>query len=85
MKGKHFYELIRRNKSGDRSGDELCRIDRGRHGTGLANAAVEIRFSSWTTRIGEVRRMKEELRSLFGSLQNCDENGDQLVAFVSNS
>ena len=39
VEGKHFYELIRRNKSGDRSGNELRCINDGRHGTGVANAA----------------------------------------------
>ena len=39
VKGKTFYELIRRNKSGDRSGNELRCINDGRHGTGVANAA----------------------------------------------
>ena len=32
------YELIRRSESGDRGGDELRRVDRGRHGPGVANA-----------------------------------------------
>lgn len=39
--GRENHELIRRNESGDRSGDELHRVNRRRHGLGLANAAVE--------------------------------------------
>jgi len=39
VKGKTFYELIRRNKSGDRSGNELRCVNDGRHGSGVANIA----------------------------------------------
>jgi hypothetical protein len=42
VKGKTFYELIRRNKSGDRSGNELRCINGGGHGiTGVADAACQ--------------------------------------------
>ena len=39
IEGKN-YELIRRNESGDRSGDKLRSVDGGRHGPGLANVAA---------------------------------------------
>ena len=35
-----FHELIRRNKSGDRSGDELRRVDGRRYGARIANVVV---------------------------------------------
>jgi hypothetical protein len=37
IEGKN-YELISRNESGDRGSDELRRIDRRRHGPGIAKA-----------------------------------------------
>ena len=40
VEGRKFYELIRRNKSGDRSSNELRRVDGGRYGARLANATV---------------------------------------------
>jgi hypothetical protein len=40
VEGRKFYELIRRNKSGDRSSNELCRVDGGRYGARVANATV---------------------------------------------
>lgn len=36
---RHNYELIRRNESGHRRGDELRLVNHGRHGPRLANAA----------------------------------------------
>ncbi len=37
VEGRKFYELIRRNKSSYRSGDELRRVDGRRHGPGVEN------------------------------------------------
>ena len=39
VEGKQFYELIRRNKSRDRSGNELRCVNDGRHGSGVVNSA----------------------------------------------
>ena len=38
IEGKN-YELIHRSESGDCGGDELRRVDRGRHGPGVTIAA----------------------------------------------
>ena len=47
IEGRKFYELIRRDKSGDRSSNELRRVDGGGYGPRVANAAVsDIRFPS---------------------------------------
>jgi hypothetical protein len=35
--GRENHELICRSESSDRSGDELHRVDGGRHGPGVAN------------------------------------------------
>ena len=35
VEGRKFYELIRRNKSGDRSSDELRRANGRRYGPGV--------------------------------------------------
>ena len=40
VEGRKFYELISRNKSGDRSSNELRRVDGRRYGPGVANATV---------------------------------------------
>ena len=40
VEGKEFYELIRRNKSRNRSGNELRCVNDGRHGSGVANTGV---------------------------------------------
>ena len=40
IEGRKFYELICRNESSDRSGDELRRVDGRRYGPGVANATV---------------------------------------------
>src|SRR5213083_741839 len=68
--------------AGARCDRNLAPRERPRHRRRLRSVTTTDQASG-TNRKG--RGMKEELRSLFGSPENCNENGDQFVAFLSKS
>ena len=58
-----------------------------RHGFAVANHRAGRACAAWRAiaKSHKVRGMKEELRGCFRSLQNCNENGDQLITFLPKS
>jgi hypothetical protein len=82
--GRHNWsencELIRRSESGDRGGDELRRIDYGRHGPGVANFGI-----SKIVLLQPYKLHERAEQSLFQQLMPVDRNHvrpDNLAWFV---